>query len=310
MTPAFLISRRAEAFDAVGGGFLTRLSSPFDVLLTGVALMHLAASQGHLGMPTFLLQNGARANAMDDLGETPPHSAIAISKNYDVCRVLLEHGGDLWNCNADGQTPLHTFPNQASEQILLNYECLLDLSVCDNRGMSMLHYLVWSSKTSSEMFHRFYERSSSSLETVDAEGRSMLHLATQRGNVLVVACLLDAAKNVDGQRRDPPGRTVLYYGVENERAPETITVLVTYGINMRARDCHKRSVLHHAAKLGNLSALKVLLALGMTDELRVADHLGMSPLQIAVSHDSHAVRLFLAEARSFVARPYYKRVQV
>lgn len=269
-------------------------------------------------MVKFLLQEGARVNAMNDFGErackfppiykslslisairrTPLHLAIALFKNYNVSRTLLENGGDLHNRNADRKTPLHTFPSQFSEQILRCHKFLLEFSARDHRGMSLLHYLAWSSKTSTEIFMRYHERSSLDLRTVDAEGRSMLHLAAQRGNVSVADCLVYAAKDSNINHGNSRGRTVLHYGAESKRACDTITALMQHRGDIWARDCHERSALHHAAKLGNLRAVEALLALGMADELRAADCFRMNPLKIAGYHKAHAVLTFLSEIDS------------
>lgn len=229
---------------------------------------------------------------------TPLHSAVALSKNYNIARVLIENGGDLHNRNADGKTPLHTFPSQVSEQLLRCHGYLLDFSTRDHRGMTLLHYLAWSSKTSDETFKRHHERNTFSLSTVDTEGRSMLHLAAQRGNVPVVEYLICAAKDFNINHSDNRGRTVLHYGVENKRACDTITALISHGADIWARDCHERSALHHAAKVGNLPAVKALLTFGMVDELRGADCFGMTPLEIAAYHKAHAVLTFLSETES------------
>ena len=164
--------------------------------------------------------------------------------------------------------------------------------------MSLLHYLAWSSKTSAETFKRQHERSAFSLKTVDATGRSMLHLAAQRGNVPVVEYLVCAAKDFNINHSDNRGRTVLHYGVENKRACDTITALVSHGADIWARDRHERSALHHAAKIGNLPAVKTLLTFGMVDALRAADCFGMTPLQIASYHKADAVLTFLSETES------------
>lgn len=132
----------------------------------------------------------------------------------------------------------------------------------------------------------------------DAEGRSILHLAAQRGNVPVVEYLVDAAKDFNINHRDSKGRTVLHYGAESKRARDTITALISRGADIWARDCHERSALHHAAKLGNLPAVKALLALGMADELRAVDCFNMTPLNIAAYHKAHGVLTFLAGIES------------
>ena len=220
---------------------------------------------------------------------TPLHSAIAHSKTYDVSRVLLEHGGDLHNRNADGKTPLHTFPSQVSEHILRCQESLLDFSDCDHRGMSLLHYLAWSSKTSGNTFKKYHQHSNYDISAIDAEGRSMLHLAAQRGNVPVIDYIVCAAKDFDINHKDCRGRTALHYGVESRRACDTITALILHGADIWARDCHGRSALHHATKLGNLPAVEVLSAFDTADALRTADCFGSTLLNIAAYHKDPAV---------------------
>ena len=126
----------------------------------------------------------------------------------------------------------------------------------------------------------------------------MLHLAAQRGNVPVVEYLSSTARDLNINDRDCRGRTVLHYGVESKRACLAVTALVSHGAGIWARDSHERSALHHAAKLGNLPAVKALLGLGMADELRTADCFGMTPLQIAVHHKAHTVQTFLAGLES------------
>ena len=237
-------------------------------------------------------------SVLNAVNRTPLHSAISLSENYDVSRVLIENGGDLHNRNVDGKTPLHTFPSQVSEQILRCHGYLLDFSARDHRGMSLLHYLAWSSKTSIETFRIYHERSSLDVKTVDAEGRSILHLTAQRGNVPVVEYLSSAAKDLNINHSDCRGRTVLHYGVESKRAGQTITALVSHGADIWARDYHKRSALHHAAKMGNLPAVKALLAFGMADELRSADCFGMTPLKIAAHHKALPVLAFLTKMDS------------
>ena len=122
----------------------------------------------------------------------------------------------------------------------------------------------------------------------------MLHLTAQRGNVPVIEYLLSAARDSNINYSDCRGRTVSHYGVESKRACHTMTALVSHGADIRARDLHERSPLHHAAKLGNLTAVKALLALDMADELHIADCFGMTPLQIAAHHDARTVQTFLA----------------
>ncbi|KAL8827856.1 MAG: hypothetical protein Q9191_002937 [Dirinaria sp. TL-2023a] len=281
--------------DAVKKGFSTRRSTPFDQLPDGVTILHLAASNGHFELVKFLLREGSRPNAVANFGETPLHSAIALSKNYDVARLLLENGADLQNRNVEGKTPLHTFSSRVSVQVLRCHGFLFDFSTFDRRGMSVLHYMAWSSKTSTDTFRDYHKLSNLDLRTVDAEGRSMLHFAAQRGNVPVIEYIISAAKHFNIDHTDCKGRTAVHYSIENKRACDTLKILVSHGANIWVKDYSGRSVLHHAARFGNLPAVKALLTHGMTNELRATDSSGMTPLMISSYHNAYAVVMFLLE---------------
>ena len=57
--------------------------------------------------------------------------------------------------------------------------------------------------------------------------------------------------------------------------------LVSYGVDLNARDSHGMTALHLAAALGRESALKALIAQGADPEMRAAD--GQTPLGVALS---------------------------
>lgn len=98
------------------------------------------------------------ANAVDS---TPFHRSLEMAKAYNIPRILIENGADLCNRNIDGETPVHTHFGPVLEQIFLVHSCLLDFTVCDKRGKSLLHHLAWSSKTSLRIFKEASIRSGS-----------------------------------------------------------------------------------------------------------------------------------------------------
>jgi ankyrin repeat protein len=53
-----------------------------------------------------LLEKGADANGVDDLGWTPLMNA-AEAENIEILKLLLEHGADINKKNEAGETPLH-----------------------------------------------------------------------------------------------------------------------------------------------------------------------------------------------------------
>ncbi|KAI4192437.1 MAG: hypothetical protein LQ346_004307 [Caloplaca aetnensis] len=280
--------------------FSERRATPFDLLPDGSTLLHIVVSRNHTDVVALLLQEGAKVNATNDFGETPLHSAIALARDYNVSRLLLQSGADLQNKNAEGKTPLHTFYNVAIQQMLRCHSDHLDLSALDHGGMSLLHYLAWSSKTSSDDFLKCHRQSNLGLLNVNAEGQSVLHFAAQRGNLAIMQYIIqtDGVFKTLGDLQDARGRTALHSAVESKRGAEAVAMLLSRGADIRARDHHGRSALHHAAKLGRLTVVESLvrpLSPSMVDELRVADIWGMTPEMVAVSCNAHHIAVFLQE---------------
>ncbi|KAL8917145.1 MAG: hypothetical protein Q9208_008114 [Pyrenodesmia sp. 3 TL-2023] len=264
----------------------------------GLDTNQIVASRGYTDVVALLLQEGAKVNAMNDFGETPLHLAIALAKDYNVSRLLVRSGADLQNKNAEGKTPLHTFFSAVVQQILRCHSDYLDLSASDHDGMTLLHYLAWSSKTSSDDFHKYRQQSHLSLLDVNAEGQSVLHLAAQRGNLAIMRYIIqaDGVFRTLADLQDVRGRTALYSAVESKRGAEAVAVLLSHGADIRARDHHGRSALHHAARQGRLTVVEGLvkaLSPNMLDDLHIVDIAGKTPEMVATSCNAQHVAVFL-----------------
>ena len=229
---------------------------------------------------------------------TPLHSSIALCKNYDVSRVLIENGADLHNRNVDGKTPLHTFTSPVSEQILCCHGELVDFFACDSRGMSIPHYLAWSSKTSQETFKKYHKRSNFNLSTRDGEQRSMLHFAAQRGNIAIIRYIVSSVGDLVINHADCRGRTALHYGVENKRARDTIMTLISFGADIKAQDHAGRSALDYAEKLRNLAAVETCFQLQGPGGLRMPGQIDMAVGQVSLPHNTQAKPLAVGDKES------------
>jgi ankyrin repeat protein len=209
--------------------------------------------------------------------------------------MLLENGADPGNCNAGLETALHTFFNDAVHQMLLYHGETIENEARDSRGMTPLHFVTWSSKSTVDMVRRLVERGNlTDTMLKDNEGRSVLHFAAQRGNTAVVEYLIGLGPHVDVRCRDRRRRTVLHYAVENKRT-EIIAKIIRQGADIHARDFQGRTVLHHAAWRGNLEATKCLLELGAVEDLPSQDVGGRTPLDVAAEQRAEPVANFLKD---------------
>jgi hypothetical protein len=185
-------------------------------------------------------------------------------------------------CNIDGKTPLHTLFNEVVGAILQCHGDSIDGEVRDGQGMTLLHFVAWSSKSEPRICRQYVERCSdpTGVWSKDNEGRSILHLAAQRGNAAMVKYILGLVGEPNINCRDQHGRTALSYAAETKRT-EVIEMLRACGGNIRDTDCRGRTILHHAARRGNLAAVKKLIALGAADDVWSTDKNGATPIQLA-----------------------------
>lgn len=71
----------------------------------GETALHEAAEEGHLEVCQYLIDNGARVNAVDDDGETPLHEAASEGR-LDVVKLLFLSGARINPRDREGLTPL------------------------------------------------------------------------------------------------------------------------------------------------------------------------------------------------------------
>ncbi len=161
------------------------------------------------------------------------------------------------------------------EQVLLAHAYLLDYSVRDGRGKTLLHHLAWSSRTSRETFERVSARSGRINSIVDGEQRSVLHYAAQRGNIAVVGYIL-AHLGLNINLKDRVGRTPLHYAIESSRAPMTIGLLLSNGADFRAQDDKGWSALRLAVNRDRKPAIRAFVDAGLSSELLMEDYCGQT----------------------------------
>ncbi|KAL9121111.1 MAG: hypothetical protein Q9187_002335 [Circinaria calcarea] len=263
-----------------------------DVTIHGTTLLHLASKTRNIELIRLLIQEGGDLNAQDGDGDTPLHWAMARKGNYDTVRLLIENGADLANNTVDGRTPLHTFFSDTVEKVLLRDDWI-EVTFPDSQGMSITHFLAWSSKSTPELFERGIAHDSADLWSVDGFGRTCLHLAASRGNVSLLRYLLERASSTEVQRADNKGRTALHYAVQSKRL-ETIDLLHANGEDLHAKDNSSQTVLHCAARWGNLAAARKIVALGDSEILLSPDENGNMPSDLARGLKATVLRESLA----------------
>ncbi|KAL8918596.1 MAG: hypothetical protein Q9172_005350 [Xanthocarpia lactea] len=303
------VFRLAKAGDIEGIKtlFSAGLASPRDTTVFGVTLLHTASRLRNIRLLRFLIQEGSGVNIPDEDGEVPLHGALAFEDNYDTARLLIESGADLANQATDSKTPLHTNFNNTVAQVLLKTDAI-EGTVSDYAGMSITHFIAWSSKSTVMDLQRGQMHDLTDLWAPDNSGRTCLHLAASRGNLNILEYLLERAAPHQVRGTDIGGCPPLHYAVRSTRVTIVVDLILAKGGNILAKDHLGCNILHHAARWNNLEAVEKVLTLRANKILLAEDKHGRMPSQYARGDPLSAVYKYLSQVEPAIS-PELKQSQ-
>lgn len=126
--------------------------------------------------------------------------------------------------------------------------------------------------------------------TLDAEGRTVLHLGAAQGEHALFDYLWRKS-GIGIDAVDASSKTALFYAAKNERAALVRRLLCSYGASVDIRDSSGRTPLSYAAECNSYRSVELLLQSGA--EYTSEDDSGRTPLVYAVEagHCATTVRL-------------------
>ncbi|KAA8594510.1 hypothetical protein FQN60_011645 [Etheostoma spectabile] len=86
----------------------------------GITALHQSCIDGSMDIVSFLLDNGANVNQVDNEGWTPLHVAASCG-HPDIADFLLQQGASLSAVNCDGDVPLDIALDETTEALLQDY---------------------------------------------------------------------------------------------------------------------------------------------------------------------------------------------
>ncbi|XP_018574498.1 uncharacterized protein LOC108913430 [Anoplophora glabripennis] len=246
----------------------------------GETALYAAASWGSLDCVKFLSDNGAAINVRDRKGNTTIHLA-AKRKRLEIVKFFVARGVDINIRNNFGQTALHVAASVADEDTVQFLVGLgMDVNTTDNTGRTALHVAVETFLANVEhtidvdlptTYEEGYTRRYSEFQWVlssfrflidqdadvnikDKNGRTVLHLAAEKGQIDTIKFLTDVGADIAA--KDKEGRTPLHLAAKEGR--DVVQLLIEQGANIRSRDKKGDTPAALAKKAGHFHLLQYL----------------------------------------------------
>lgn len=184
----------------------------------------------------------------------------------EIVRDGLALGGDIRLKDNQGRTPLMY---AAEKSVGVNLIAILKASAqevneTDNEGRTALMYALGYKENQPVKMHMLLTNRADA-KLADKNGKTALMYAVANPyssvSAKAIAEVLEAAKAVD--RKDNKGRTALMYAVRNPNvSADGVQMLLNVGANVNFADNEGKTVLMYALEGGDMSKLRLLLAVG------------------------------------------------
>eukprot|EP00669_Euglena_mutabilis_P007569 TRINITY_DN2826_c0_g1_i1.p1 TRINITY_DN2826_c0_g1~~TRINITY_DN2826_c0_g1_i1.p1 ORF type:complete len:1128 (+),score=197.64 TRINITY_DN2826_c0_g1_i1:40-3423(+) len=215
----------------------------------GYAALHLAAAQGHTGVVALLLsRRTVDPDIRTDGGSTALHLACETNR-IEVVKLLLQGGADPQLATVTGDTCLHTVADKGFGELW---------HILTQQGMAAAipnHSGVTPTELASSKGHAMKRKQKSGSE----EKSGSFLRAIEFGDYAAIDEFLSAldSKSVNGVDKD--GRTALHMAAETGQFYVFSRLLAIPGINVNAQTYTGNTALHLAAALGHRLMVKRLL---------------------------------------------------
>nr|XP_023688952.1 receptor-interacting serine/threonine-protein kinase 4 isoform X1 [Paramormyrops kingsleyae] len=238
--------------------------------------LHFAAQNGDEAITRLLLDKNASINEVDFEGRTPSHIACQHGQE-NVVRVLLSRGADVHLPGKDNWTPLHFAAWQGHLPIvkLLVKQAGANINSQTSDGRTALHL---ASQRGQYRVARILIELGADVHLLAAGLRTALHVAAETGHTSTSRLLIK--HQADIQARTAQGCTALHLAAQHGHLP-TVKMLVEEGADVASVKHAQRTACHLAVEEGHVDVVRELLK-SCSKSASLADERGLTPMQLAL----------------------------
>ncbi|XP_062578831.1 serine/threonine-protein phosphatase 6 regulatory ankyrin repeat subunit B-like [Saccostrea cucullata] len=222
----------------------------------GWTVLHSACYGGCVEIVSFLIKKGMDFNAMSNDSKSILHRAC-INGKFEICEYLVVNYPHLLDVKDKYRnTVLHDAAWGGNVQIVkLLIEKKMDINALQRGGETILHQCCRSGKM--EMCEYLVNHFPEFLEIKDTEGWTVLHSACSGGSVEIVSFLLD--KGLDTNALSNDGQSILHRACLKGKFEICGYLVKNHPHLLNIRDNSSNSVLHDAARGGNVQIVELLI---------------------------------------------------
>ncbi|XP_068676235.1 transient receptor potential cation channel subfamily A member 1-like isoform X4 [Montipora foliosa] len=290
----------------------------------GKTPLHNAILGKHVEIVNLLLKSGADVKCTDERGDTPLHAAVKVNSeaivtlllsdrksdanikgfgsytplhiaaqidNVDICKRLLENGGDITLTAEDKMTPFGMAVSKGAQSVAeyfvsiaqerqMNLANLIDNA--DNEGSTLLHLAVDSGIV--PIVGLCLRLGSNVRQPKESDNSTALHLACAQGSLEIVQLMVAEGHDVcKSQLLDDQGMVPLHRAALNNHVT-VVNYLLDQGSQVDPRDTQGRTPLFLAASVGGTATVQLLMDRGADITLKDVEQ--RSPLHVAIGNSS------------------------
>ncbi|MEN0016368.1 MAG: ankyrin repeat domain-containing protein [Bacteroidota bacterium] len=289
------------------------------IIPNGITLLHYAALTGQVKIARYLVEQGAKVDALANNEMTPLHYAAFVGQ-VKVAKYLVEQGAKVDALANNEMTPLHcaalTGPVRVARYLVRhidindkNYMRLMHIAA-QNGHIKLVEYLreqvYKSNKEDNALLQiavqhgrlevvKYFIRKVNRINTPDNNGWTAMHLAAHNGYLEIVTYLRDNGAQVDMAAKDD--MTPLHLAAQNGHLPVVI-YLQEQGGQVDAVSRNGMTPLHLAVENGHLPVVIYLQEHG--GQVDAVSKNGMAPLHLAAQNGHSKVLMYLKDHGAYI----------